>query len=226
MKEKSYMKLARDEIAARVKRNGIIAIVRGGYELPELLGIGHALLAGSLRVIEVTLNTPRALEVISALRSRFGEELLVGAGTVRTHEQFNAAVAAGALFTVAPSFDPATVACAREVDVLHMPGVFTATETQAAFAAGCRMLKLFPCETVGPAYLRALRAPFDDVEFVPTGGIDLDNIGLYAQAGAVAVGIGSALIPKSGWSEAEITSRSRALQGAWLDLSRRPVGSA
>jgi len=220
------MRPTSDETAVRVKRNGIIAIVRGGYELSELLRIGNALLAGSLRVIEVTLNTPRALEVISALHKRFGEELLIGAGTVRTAEQFKAAVAAGALFTVAPSFDLATVACAREVDILHMPGVFTATETQTAFAAGCRMLKLFPCETVGPAHLRALRAPFDDVEFVPTGGIDLDNIGLYAHAGAVAVGIGSALIPKSGWSEAEITSRARVLHKAWFDLARPPVGLA
>lgn len=219
------MIIGSDEVALRVKANGIIAIIRGDYRVSEILEIGDSVLAGSLLVMEVTLNTPGALAAISALRARFGTELLVGAGTVRTVSQFDAAVAAGALFTVAPNVDPAIVARALELGILHMPGVFTPTETQAAFNAGCRIVKLFPCEIVGPAHLKALRAPFDDIEFVPTGGISLDNIAQYARAGAVAAGVGGALIPRSGWSAAQITSRAKALRTAWQAAVTRPEES-
>ena len=203
-----------DEISQRVKQLGIIAIVRGNYPLEEILEIGDALLAAPILVMEVTLNSAGALEAIAALRERFGENMVVGAGTVRTVEQLEAAVAAGAQFSVAPNFDLATVKSAQAHGVLHLPGVFTPTEVQAAFAAGCRMVKLFPSDSVGPGYLKALRAPLNDVEFVPTGGISVDNIGAYAKAGAVAVGMGSSLVPKV-WSQAEIITTGRALRKAW-----------
>ena len=91
---------------------------------------------------------------------------------------------------VSPNFDHETVSFTLGKGLLHLPGVFTATEAQTAFAAGCRMLKLFPMETGGPAYLKALRAPLNDIEFVPTGGVSLENIAEYARAGAVATGLG------------------------------------
>jgi len=167
------MTVASEQAADHLKREGIIAILRGDFSLPELCEIGDALLVAPVRVIEVTLNTRGALEAISALRKRFGEQVLIGAGTVRNRVQLNDALAAGAQFTVAPNFDPATAARAQELDMLHLPGVFTPTEAQTAFAAGCRMLKLFPSEIVGAANLKALRAPLHDIEFVPTGGIGL-----------------------------------------------------
>jgi 2-dehydro-3-deoxyphosphogluconate aldolase / (4S)-4-hydroxy-2-oxoglutarate aldolase len=88
----------------------------------------------------------------------------------------------------------ASVARARRAGVPHLPGVFTATEAQAAWAAGCRLVKLFPADALGPGYLRALRAPLDDIGFVPTGGIELGNLNDYVRAGAVALGVGSALV--------------------------------
>jgi len=165
--------------------------------------------------MEITLNSSNALDTIAKLRERAGENMLVGAGTVRTVEQASAALEAGAQFTVAPGFNPAVVAHTQAKDILHLPGVFTPTEVETAFAAGCRILKLFPSGVIGPAYLKALRAPLDDVEFVPTGNISVDNIAQYVQAGAVAVGIGSSLISGPEASMAEIITKARALQAAW-----------
>lgn len=164
--------------------------------------------------MEITMNSTNALSAISDLRKRYGENMLIGAGTVRTAAQLDEAVEAGAQFTVAPNFDRASVERAKALGVLHLPGIFTPTEAQNAYEAGCRVLKLFPSDSVGPGYLKAMRAPLNDIEFVPTGGINVDNIKSYAQAGAVAVGLGSSLIPRK-WSSAEIISRARQLRTNW-----------
>lgn len=201
-------------IAERIKEIGIIAIIRGGFTIKEMIDIGDALLAAPVLTMEITLNTPGALDGIRELRARFGDNMIVGAGTVRTLDQMDAAIDAGAQFTVAPNLDLPSLKRAQEHDLLHLPGVFTATEVQTAFAAGCKTVKLFPSDAVGPGYLKALRAPLNDVEFVPTGGIDVNNIGDYAAAGAVAVGLGSSLVPKK-WTQAEIITRCRALRTEW-----------
>jgi len=181
-----------------------------------LLRIGEALLAGSVTVMELTLNSPNALAALPKLLEHFGDCLLLGAGTVREATQARHAIEAGAQFMVSPNFDPETVAVAHSYSVLHFPGVYTATEVQTAVAAGCRMLKLFPMiDPVGPAYLKALRGPFDDVDFMPTGGISLENIADFARAGAVAVGLGSNLVREPGQPTDEITARALALRAAW-----------
>ena len=198
-----------------IKRNGIIAIVRGDFSTDDILRIGDALLAGTVTVMEVTLNTTGALEALPRLRDHFKTEMLLGVGTVRNVNQARQATEAGAQFLVSPNLDLGSVSYARSCDLLHLPGVFTATEAQTAFAAGCQMLKLFPMETAGPAHLKALRAPLDDIDFVPTGGISLENIGAYARAGAVAVGLGSKLITNREQTSADLTDRARALRSAW-----------
>ncbi len=198
-----------------IKRNGIIAIVRGDFSTDDILRIGDALLDGTVTVMEVTLNTAGALEILPRLREHFSAEMLIGAGTVRNSNQARQAREAGAQFLVSPNLDLESVSYAWSCDLLHLPGVFTATEAQTAFAAGCSMLKLFPMETAGPAYLKALRAPLHDVEFVPTGGISLENIGEYARAGAAAVGLGSKLITNREQTSADLTSRAKALREAW-----------
>ena len=199
----------------QIKQAGIIAILRGDFSQDDMLRIGDALLAGGVAVLEVTLNSHAALTALPKLREHFDGQMLIGAGTVRERNQARAARDAGAQFLVSPNFDPETVSFARTEGLLHLPGVFTATEAQVAFAAGCKMLKLFPMEAVGPAYLKALRAPLNDIDFVPTGGISLENIGTYARAGAVAVGLGGQLVPGRGETSADLTSRARALQAAW-----------
>ncbi|MFN8473114.1 MAG: bifunctional 4-hydroxy-2-oxoglutarate aldolase/2-dehydro-3-deoxy-phosphogluconate aldolase [Anaerolineae bacterium] len=204
-----------EEATRKIKQDGIIAIIRGDYPLPRILDTGDALLAGGVTIVEVTLNSPGCLDAIPRLRERFAGRLLVGAGTVRTAEQWDAATGAGAQFTVAPNFNLATVSRALTENSLHVPGVFTATEAQDAFAAGCRMLKLFPSDVVGPAYLKALRAPLNDVDFVPTGGVSDTTLGAFVRAGAVAVGVGSALVAGANQSLDDITDRARRLRAAW-----------
>ena len=198
----------------KIKQCGIIAILRGDFSVAETLRIGDALLAGMVTVMEVTLNSLSALTALPQLRSHFESEMLVGAGTVRDVNQAQAAFDAGAEFLVSPNFDRGSVAFALKQGLLHLPGVFTATEAQTAFAAGCKILKLFPMEVGGPAYLKALRAPLNNIDFIPTGGVSLDNIAEYARAGAVAVGLGSKLVDHQ-QSITELTNRAKALHQAW-----------
>ena len=201
----------------RIKQSGIIAILRGDFSVEDMLRIGEALLRGTVNVMEVTLNSQSALEALPRLRQHFVDEMLVGAGTVRDIDQAQMAHEAGAQFLVSPNFDSGTVTFARTNDLLHLPGVFTATEVQTAFAVGCRVLKLFPMEALanGPAYLKALRAPLNDIDFVPTGGVSLENITDYARAGAVAVGLGSKLVLNREQTSNDLTARAQALRQAW-----------
>lgn len=198
-----------------IKQCGIIAIIRGDYSADDTLRIGDALLAGGVTVMEVTLNSPSALTALPKLRGHFEETMLVGAGTVRDVEQARAAFDAGAQFLVSPNLDLDSVYFARTKDLLQLPGVFTATEAQTAFATGCRIMKLFPMDAVGVSYLKALRAPLNDVDFVPTGGISLENIAEYARAGAVAVGLGSKLVTSREQSSQDLAARAQELRAAW-----------
>lgn len=194
---------------------GLIAIVRGNFPTPKLIEIAETLLAAPVLVMEVTLNTPGALDAIGLLRDRFGDRMLIGAGTVRTVGQFDEATTSGAQFTVAPNLDLATVERAQAKDILHLPGVFTPTEAETAAAAGCKVVKLFPSEVVGPRYLKAIRAPLDDIKFIPTGGITPENVGEYIRAGAAAVGLGSALITSPDQPREDLMQRARAIRAAW-----------
>ncbi len=202
--------------AARwIKSDGLIAIVRGNFPLSHLLAIAETLHRNGLAVMEITLNSAGALEAIGLLREQAGADMLIGAGTVRTAADLEAALAAGAQFTVAPNFDSATVQLAQARGMLHLPGVFTASEAETAFRAGCWMVKLFPSDVVGPKYLAALRAPLPDIEFVPTGGIDRHNIMEYRRLGAVAAGIGSALVTGPQQTMADLAERAQALRQGW-----------
>jgi 2-dehydro-3-deoxyphosphogluconate aldolase/(4S)-4-hydroxy-2-oxoglutarate aldolase len=193
----------------------LIAIIRGKFSRQQILGIAETLSANGINVVEITLNTTGALESITQLREQYGDRLLVGAGTVRTAEQLAQVVVAGAQFTVAPNLDLATVAQAQQHDLLHLPGVFTPSEAQNAFVAGCKMVKLFPSEIVGPRYIKALRAPLDDIDFVPTGGISPENVAEYVKAGASAAGIGSALVTGPQQALDDLAARAKALRTAW-----------
>jgi len=198
-----------------IKSDGLIAIVRGNFPLSHLLAIAETLHCNGLAVMEITLNSAGALEAIGRLREQAGDDMLIGAGTVRTLADLEAAWDAGAQFSVAPNFDAATVQLAQARGMLHLPGVFTATEAETAFRAGCRMVKLFPSDVVGPKYLAALRAPLPDIEFVPTGGIDRHNIIEYRRLGAVAAGVGSALVTGPQQTMADLAERAQALRQGW-----------
>lgn len=203
-----------------IQEAGLIAIIRGDYSIKRMVQIGEALHDGGVTAVEITLNSTAALEGIAALRDAAPPDMLVGAGTVRTAAEVQAAIDAGAQFLISPNFDPDSVTISRQAGILHLPGVFTASEVQAAFAAGCKMVKLFPADMLGPAYIKALRAPLNDVLFVPTGGINADTIGAYVQAGAAAFGVGSALVQGPDQPLEMITERARELVKA-LQKARR-----
>jgi len=207
--------MTKDEATLYIKQSGLIAILRGGFTIDDMIRIGEALATGGVTVMEVTLNSTHALAALPKLREQFNMAMLIGAGTVRDVLQTRQAIESGAQFIVSPNFDSDSVAYSLLHDVLHLPGVLTATEAQTAFAAGCRMLKLFPADTVGPAYLKALRAPLNDIDFVPTGGVSLDNIAAYAMAGAAAVGMGSQLVSGPSQSSADLSAKADALIAAW-----------
>jgi 2-dehydro-3-deoxyphosphogluconate aldolase/(4S)-4-hydroxy-2-oxoglutarate aldolase len=172
---------------------GVVAIVRG-RRAEHLDAVLDVLVEAGIRSLEITLNTPGALEGIRRAIARFGTETTVGAGTVRTVADVEDAVAAGARFLVSPHTDPALTARARELGVAYLPGAFTATEIVSAWNAGAAAVKLFPARLGGPRYLRDLREPLPDVPIVPTGGVSADNVAEWFAAGAVAVGVGGTLL--------------------------------
>ncbi|HQY88757.1 MAG TPA: bifunctional 4-hydroxy-2-oxoglutarate aldolase/2-dehydro-3-deoxy-phosphogluconate aldolase, partial [Tepidisphaeraceae bacterium] len=143
------------------------------------------------------------------------DRIFIGAGTIRTASDVDLAINAGAQYLISPGFDRASVERSHKLGVLHLPGVFTATEAMNAFEAGCLLLKLFPAEMFGPPYLKSLRAPLDDVKFVPTGGVTAENIGAWRRAGASAVGVASSLVSGPDQPAAQIVERARALRAGW-----------
>jgi 2-dehydro-3-deoxyphosphogluconate aldolase/(4S)-4-hydroxy-2-oxoglutarate aldolase len=177
-----------------LEQAGLVAVVRG-RSAEDAVGVSEALADGGVRAIEVAFTTPQAAAAIAALVERLAGCAVVGAGTIVSRSQADAAIAAGAAFLVSPGFDADVVehvhAAGREI----LPGVATATEVMAATRHGVRALKLFPGSLGGPDYLRALRGPFPDVRFMPTGGVSLATVPEWLGAGAFAVGVGGRLAP-------------------------------
>ena len=201
----------RSAMAERIKAAGLVAIIRGSHTPTQLVEVGAALLAGGVTVLEVTLTSPHALEGIELLRAELGDRLTVGAGTVLDGAAVAACVAAGAEFIIAPDLNADTVAAAARNGTLLIPGVFTATEVGKAVRLGCTIVKLFPASSVGPGYIKALAGPFPQVDFIPTGGVGAGDLEAYARAGAVAFGIGSALVKSTPQDSAQLTAAATAL---------------
>ncbi len=156
--------------------------------------MGETLVDAGLTIMEVTLDHPDSIAALQRLHEALGERAVLGAGTVRTSDQVAAAAAAGARFCVSPHTDPAVIEATVQAGLVAIPGACTATDVATAVDSGAQLVKLFPAAPLGPDYLRALRGPFRDVPFVPTGGIRHDQLQPWYDAGAVAVGLGSDLI--------------------------------
>jgi 2-dehydro-3-deoxyphosphogluconate aldolase/(4S)-4-hydroxy-2-oxoglutarate aldolase len=178
------------------------------------MDVAEALIAGGIRSLEFTLTTPGAIEAISACRARFGDEAVVGAGTVIDAVEARRCLEAGAQFLVSPGTDLDVIAAARLGGALSMPGALTPTEVIAAWRAGADVVKVFPARQFGPQYIRDLRGPLPQIPLMPTGGVDERNAADYLRAGAVGVAVGGNLIDPaavalSDW--AAITARALAL---------------
>ncbi len=152
-----------------------------------------ALVRGGIAGIEITYSTPAVPEVLAAVAERHGDAVLLGAGTLRTPAQAREAVRAGATFLVSPGLDDELVGAMRGTGATTMAGALTPTEVMRAEALGVDVVKVFPAALGGPAYVRALRGPFPDTPFMPTGGVSAGNLRDWLDAGVVAVGAGSEL---------------------------------
>ncbi|HVW61344.1 MAG TPA: bifunctional 4-hydroxy-2-oxoglutarate aldolase/2-dehydro-3-deoxy-phosphogluconate aldolase [Puia sp.] len=176
----------------QILENKIVAIVRG-VRPDAVPDIAAALYAGGIRLLEITLNSPDALAVIRDLSVRMGDRLLVGAGTVLDAGEAQAAIDAGARFIISPTLDIPTIQVTRQLQAVSIPGAFTATEILTAYRNGADIIKVFPA-SVGAGYFGDLRGPLPQIPLMPTGGVSLENISDFYRAGAVAFGIGSALV--------------------------------
>ncbi len=203
------MERSKAEVIAGLTDPGLIAVVRA-RSAEQIMPLADALIAGGIIAIEITLTTPGAVGAIRDARRRLGTRAIVGAGTVLDAGTCRAVLEAGAEFVVTPICRPELVPLAQAGDRPIMLGAFSPTEAQTAHEAGADFIKLFPADTLGPGYLKALLAPLPHLRFVPTGGIDLDNVTLFFQAGCAAVGLGSSLV------SAEVLQRS-----AWAELTAR-----
>lgn len=180
-------------IAEGLLQERVIAILRGARP-PRVEPIVDALRAAGLTFIEITFESQGGAETLAGLCARFGETIHLGAGTIIDGSQAEAALAAGAQYLVSPGLFEDVSACARRHDVLYIPGVLTATEIGLALRWGRPVLKLFPAGLVGPAYLRAMQAPYPEAKFFAVGNIGPEDIPTYLRAGAVGVALGSQLV--------------------------------
>ncbi len=199
---------------------GIIPVIRA-ESADAALAVVEALVEAGLTVAEITMTVPRAIDAIASVAKRFGDKVLIGAGTVTDAETARRAVDAGAEFIVTPCLVPEVIDAARRADVAVLPGALTPTEVFEAFRLGGDMVKVFPAQNLGGAsYLRALRGPFPEIPLVPTGGVTLDNLREMFDAGAIAVGVGGELISKNALARRDYASIS-ALATQFLAAVRK-----
>lgn len=176
----------------RIFENKIISIVRGAKP-EDTLKIAKALRDGGIRLIEITLNSPNALESIELISQELGEEMVVGAGTVLDPETARAALLAGSKFILSPTVHLETIKMTKRYGAVSIPGAFTPTEILTAYENGGDIIKIFPA-SVGPNYFKDIRGPLSHIPLLPTGGVTLDNIAEFQKAGVVGFGIGSSLV--------------------------------
>jgi 2-dehydro-3-deoxyphosphogluconate aldolase / (4S)-4-hydroxy-2-oxoglutarate aldolase len=178
-----------------IETTGVVAVIR--LDDPAVLReVCDALAAGGVRALEVTMTVPRAVPLIEQLASSLPDDFAVGAGTVLDAETARQVILAGARFVVSPVFRPDVIALCHRYDVPVMPGCFTPTEILAAWEAGADIVKVFPATALGPGFFTDVRGPLPQVRLMPTGGVTRDNAGDWIQAGAAAIGVGTALVDK------------------------------
>lgn len=183
----------RNQIISLLTDPGIIAVVRA-KTAAQVLPIAEALLAGGVVAIEITMTTPKAIEAIRKARQTLGDRALVGVGTVLDAPTCRAALDAGAEFIVTPICRTELVSIAHSAGRAIMMGAYTPTEAQLAHEAGADFVKIFPADTLGAGYIRSLRSPLPHLRLVPTGGVDVENVADFLQAGCAALGVGSFLV--------------------------------
>jgi len=186
--------MKREAVLAAIVEAGIVPVVRTENEEGAIRAI-EAIFRGGIRIAEITMTVPGAIRALEKVADEFGDQMVLGAGTVLDPETARACMLAGAEFFVTPSLNLKTIEMAKRYSKVITPGALTPTEVLTAWEAGADAVKIFPCSAVGGAkYIKALRAPFPQIEMIPTGGVSLENIGDFLRAGACAAGVGAELI--------------------------------
>jgi 2-dehydro-3-deoxyphosphogluconate aldolase/(4S)-4-hydroxy-2-oxoglutarate aldolase len=186
-----------------IQQLGVVAVIRM-KDADRLRAVVDAIAAGGVRAIEVTMTVPGAVALIATLARSLPHDILLGAGTVTDARTARAVIDAGARFVVGPVYRPEVIAACHERDVAVAPGCFTPTEILDAHERGADIVKVFPATALGPQFIRDVRAPLPQVRLMPTGGVSLDNAGDWIRAGAVAVGVGSALVDGTAIAEGRL----------------------
>lgn len=202
----------KSDVISRIIETGLIPVVRAESSDIAMRAI-DAIKEGGISVLEITMTVPGAIRVIEEIARRFGEDAIVGAGTVLDSETARACILAGAQFIVSPALDLDTISCCRRYSIPVMPGAMTPTEVVTAWKAGADFVKVFPANAVGGAsYIKALKAPLPQIQLVPTGGVSLKTAADYIKAGAAALGVGAGLVDTAALRAGEdkvITARAR-----------------
>lgn len=205
-----------EQVKESLRQSKIVAIFRK-VSYDDAMSIAEAIVAAGVRTIEVTMDGADASKIIRSLKNTLNKDVLVGAGTVMSREQGENALSAGADVLFSPHLDTQLVEHFLNLGITLIPGVTTPTEMVTASRAGASILKLFPAASLGPAYLKDVLGPLAGTSFIPTGGITNENAPLFLKSGALAVGMGSSLVPKDEVAKgnwAAIQERVRALLGS------------
>ena len=205
--------MRRADVIRQVEAEGIVAVIRIAAA-DRLRAVVDALAEGGVRALEVTMTVPRALDLIAEIAGRLPQGFVIGAGTVLDAETARLAILSGAQFVVSPVFRRPVVETCHRYDVAAVPGCFTPTEILDAWEAGADVVKVFPATALGPGFFKDVRGPLPQVKLMPTGGVSLDNAGEWIAAGAVAVGVGTALLDAKaivGGNYAVLTANARRI---------------
>jgi 2-dehydro-3-deoxyphosphogluconate aldolase / (4S)-4-hydroxy-2-oxoglutarate aldolase len=184
-----------EQVYKRIREEKIIVIVRG-VEKSRIVSVAEAVLAAGVKMLEVTCNTAGVFEMLKLLNKKIGNRMIIGAGTVITTQLAEKAIEAGAKYIIAPDVNPEVIAYCVKRDIAVLPGAATATEILTAKRYGAKMVKIFPAAAIGLDYIKQLRGPIDDVDFVAVGGVRPETIGEFFAAGCVAIGIGESAVKK------------------------------
>jgi 2-dehydro-3-deoxyphosphogluconate aldolase/(4S)-4-hydroxy-2-oxoglutarate aldolase len=205
--------LVKLDILHKIVGPGLVAVIRAS-SAEQAAGIADACVEGGIQALEVTFTVPHATAVIADLAKRYASaQVAVGAGTVLDAETARAAILAGARFVVSPASDAATARLCRRYQVPYLPGAATATEIIRALEDGADIVKIFPGEVLGPAFIKAVHGPLPHAPLMPTGGVSVENAEQWIRAGSVALGVGGELTKGAADADA-ISARARQLLAA------------
>ncbi len=188
----SVMPIAKIEILGKIVASGLVCVIRAANP-DQAARMAEACAVGGVAAIEVTYTVPGASGIIELLAKKFSGQIVVGAGTVLDSETARIAILAGAQFIVSPSLNPETARLCNRYQVAYMPGVGTVRDVVEAMECGAEIIKVFPAEILGPAFVKAVKAPLPQAQLMPTGGVSIDNVVDWIRAGSVAVAVGGNL---------------------------------